>query len=97
MLPEDLVKAGFTHSCYPNYGLSPKNEYVAISAKRPGEQKTLDFSTLFLGGDELMKCQCGFNGCRGSIRGFDHLPAIFQEKYVEMGIAPVIKELNGKR
>lgn len=92
MLPEDLINAGIVHSCYPNSGLDTNNELITISKRLPDEQITLDFSTLFLGGNELMKCQCGFNGCRGSIRGFDQLPVIFQEKYIEKRVVPILKD-----
>jgi hypothetical protein len=85
MDPIIQIGSGFQHSCYPNSFYNSNDELVTMHHLVAGEKITVDFSTLFIGGTELFRCNCGFNGCRGSIRGFDQLPVIIQDKYLKAG------------
>ena len=85
---DDVVKAGIPHSCYPNSGFNTQNELVLIEPSRQGVLITVDYSTLFIGNATNFDCNCGCNGCRNVILGFDQLPVIFQEKYLKLGVAP---------
>lgn len=86
---EDVLKAGIAHSCYPNSGFNAQNELVLIENANSGEPITVDFSTLFTGNGNNFNCKCGCNGCRKVILGFDQIPVIFQEKYLELGVVPI--------
>lgn len=87
----EVVKFGIVHSCYPNSGFNNQNKLILIEPAGPGDLITVDFSTLFTGNSHIFNCQCGCNGCRKVILGFDQLPVIFQEKYLKLGV--VTKEL----
>ncbi len=91
---DDVVKAGILHSCYPNCGFNTQNELVLIESSQQGEIITVDYSTLFIGNAITFDCDCGCNGCRNLIRGFDQLPVILQEKYLKLGV--VSKEIFNK-
>jgi len=87
----ELNKFGITHSCYPNSGYNSNNELITIELIRPGEPISIDFSTLFVGDTTLFQCTCGHIGCRNRILGFNFLPVIIQEKYLEAGVAVIIR------
>ena len=86
---DEVLKSGITHSCYPNSGFNAQNELVLIEPAVPGDRITVDFSTLFTGNLFIFECKCGCNGCRNMILGFDQIPVIFQEKYLELGVVPI--------
>ncbi|MBL0340008.1 MAG: hypothetical protein IPP71_03270 [Bacteroidetes bacterium] len=88
MTINDVVMAGIRHSCFPNCAYSFSNELVFIDEVAPGDKITVDFSTLFTGHAVLFRCNCGCNGCRINILGFDQLPVYFQEKYLRLGMVP---------
>lgn len=88
MKVEDVASAGIRHSCFPNCGVNARNELFAITPIVPGTPLTVDYSTLFKGNSFIFNCQCGYNGCRKVILGFDQLPVFFQEKYICLGAVP---------
>lgn len=60
------------HSCDPSCWLSGLN----LTARRPiapGEAITVDYATFCADSMESFVCTCGAAGCRGVIRGSDHL------------------------
>lgn len=93
---QDVVKAGIRHSCFPNCAYSANNELVFIDEVAPGEKITIDYSTLFTGYKALFRCNCGCNGCRINILGFDQLPVYFQEKYLNLNVVPgdILKKID---
>lgn len=94
MDPKTALLQGIYHSCYPNAAYSSKNELFIIRPLAEHEALTVDYSTLFLGSKELFRCNCGYNGCRRRILGFDQLPVIIQEKYLDLGAVPVLHPQN---
>ena len=71
------------HSCFPSCAVNHDNELILLRPLLPDGKLTLDYSTLFTGNCSIFNCCCGCNGCRQKIRGFDTLPVIFQEYYME--------------
>jgi cyanophycin synthetase len=75
------------HSCEPNCGLLIRSgveeiELHALRRLEAGEELTLDYETFeweihFMTGP----CLCESPGCRGSIRGYKHLPRKVREGY----------------
>ncbi len=63
-----------------------------------GEQLTIDYATLFTGGFPTFICNCGHNGCRGKVLGFNFLPVIYQDYYIKNdAVSPeVLKTFAGK-
>ena len=83
-----LINSGISHSCYPNSGYNSKNELVAAHSLAAGIKITVDFSTLSLGGDVILHCNCGYVGCRKQIMGFEMLPVFTQEQYIRADMVP---------
>ena len=80
------------HSCEPNAGIhKSNNQLFLVAAKRveKGTQIVIDYSTT-IGDDDIwtMRCNCGANGCRKTIRRFGTLPAALQLEYVRAGLVP---------
>lgn len=68
------------HSCDPNAWFTGLN----LSARRPiarGAEITLDYATFFADDLEPFTCRCGAEGCRGVIRGSDHLLPFLEDRY----------------
>lgn len=60
------------HSCDPNCGFNGQLSVVAMRDIEKGEQITLDYSMcLSLNKFLNMKCACGSDKCRGTIKGSD--------------------------
>jgi hypothetical protein len=76
------------HSCYPTLGISCTNKLFYLPSVQSHHQPTLDFSTLFMDAGLTAKCNCGFNGCRKVILGFNLLPVYFQNKYLQLDAVP---------
>ena len=83
MIPTIQFKFHLPHSCYPNCALNSQNQLVSLREIHPAEEWTIDYSTLFTGHALAGICKCGHNGCRGRILGFNQLPVIFQDYYLE--------------
>ena len=67
------------HSCDPSSWL----QGLDVVARRPlaaGDEITLDYATFYEDRMPAFECECGSSGCRGTIRGDDHL-ADFVERY----------------
>lgn len=70
------------HACDPNAWL----EGLDLVARRPirrGERVTVDYATFCGPAMEPFACRCGADGCRGVVRGTDHLEAFVAERYGE--------------
>jgi D-alanine-D-alanine ligase len=68
------------HSCDPNTWF----DGLDLLARRPiraGEPITLDYATVYGTTMAEFTCQCGSQGCRGTIRGTDHLAPWVEERY----------------
>lgn len=90
--PEGELGAFSNHSCRPNAALFKERGRLvlrAIRAIRAGDEVTHDYSTL-LGADDVwtMRCNCGEQGCRGTVRRFDRLPAATLRRYLALGAIP---------
>jgi len=98
-ISENSIK--IPHSCYPNCALNSANNLFLLRTVSPGEQLTIDYSTLYLGSGSKpgFDCSCGYNGCRGKILGFNNLPVIFQEYYLKKNAvcAEVLLAFDSKR
>ena len=80
------------HSCDPNSGIVKKGRRLllkAITAIAPGDEVTHDYSTL-LGVDDVWKlrCNCGAENCRRTVRNIASLPDTTLKKYRRLGIVP---------
>jgi len=71
------------HSCFPNCAINGNDQLVMLRQPEASERLTIDYSTLFLGTQHSFLCNCGYNGCRGVILGFNFLPVYFQDYYLE--------------
>lgn len=69
------------HSCDPNAGLHGKSNVVAIRPIKPGEEITIDYSTLESHPDWKMSCNCQSKKCRKIIRSIQYLPEALFKKY----------------
>ena len=69
------------HSCNPSASIKGKVTIVALKDMNPGDEVTLDYSTIE--GDPLweMKCGCGSKDCRKVIRSIEFLPKRVFDKY----------------
>jgi hypothetical protein len=77
--------ARFTnHSCNPNCGFKNRTKFYALRNIEKGEEITADYDTFE--SNWVMKCRCGEKNCRGTIRGFNHLPQEIKDRYVKLGI-----------
>jgi hypothetical protein len=77
------------HACAPNVGLTsyPNLGFVALRAIAAGEELRWDYSTSM--DRETVcdfACTCGAKTCRGSIRGFNRLPARLRSRYLKAGV-----------
>jgi len=73
----------FPHSCFPNCAVNSDDQLVLLREILPGEQLTIDYSTFYVGSEVALECRCSHVGCRGKILGFNFLPVIFQDYYLE--------------
>jgi hypothetical protein len=77
--PGDHPSRYANHSCAPSAGVKKFNNqlflFAATDIKR-GSEITFDYSTI-LGDDDIwtMRCKCGSDGCRRTIKRFGSLPA----------------------
>jgi D-alanine-D-alanine ligase-like ATP-grasp enzyme len=86
-LPEEWSL--INHSCDANAWLDGL-DCVARRPIRAGEPITLDYATLYGPRMAEFTCQCGSQGCRGTIRGTDHLEPWAEERYGEH-VSPYVK------
>lgn len=69
------------HSCEPNLGLQGQIVYVALRDIAIDEELTFDYATNDDDPNEIMKCRCGAESCRGVITGIDWKRPEIQRKY----------------
>ena len=88
-----LSQLGISHSCYPNSILNTDNKLVTLVPLAANTAITLDYSTVIDEEIIIEKCNCGFNGCRKTIRNYLSLPVFIREKYEESGsVRPSCKD-----
>lgn len=80
------------HSCEPNAGIRKVNQQLFLfAAKRiaKGTEIVVDYSTT-IGDDDIwtMRCNCGHESCRKTIRHFGSLPSELQRKYFRDRLVP---------
>jgi len=90
--PDGYIGAFANHSCNPNTGLVKRGRKLIIKAIAPiaeGDELTHDYST-FIGADDVwtMRCNCGEEACRGTVRNIKKLPKITLARYRKLGIVP---------
>ncbi len=85
---DDAKRSGIGHSCYPNCLVHISGKLQLFEPILPGTPLTIDYSTLFVGNEFTFHCNCGRNGCRKVILGFEQLPVFFQEKYLKYNGLP---------
>ena len=80
------------HSCEPNSKVVKKNRklfIVAIRTIEKEEEIVFDYSTILAQNDIWnMKCNCGSDICRGTVKRFMLLPKKIKERYEEEKIVP---------
>src|SRR6516225_4795291 len=69
------------HSCEPNLGLQGQIVFVALRDIVVDEELTFDYAMNDDDPNEIMKCQCGAESCRGIITGVDWKKPEIQSKY----------------
>ena len=69
------------HSCNPSCGLKGKRRLYALRDLKAGDEITLDYSTVEANPHWKMKCSCGANNCRGTVRSVAYLPKSIFKKY----------------
>jgi hypothetical protein len=74
------------HSCNPNAGLINDRLLIALRAIAAGEEIRFDYSTTMSEDHWTMECRCGEPSCRRVILDFHHLPAITQNRYLQLGV-----------
>lgn len=87
--PARSVDNYVNHSCRPNTGTRIFESTVMLIALRDirvGDEITFDYSTTMDEDHWEMECGCGARGCRGRVRDFKYLPAVLQQRYLELGI-----------
>lgn len=90
--PGDGVGRYLNHSCEPNAGIRKSNGQLFLFAAaviRKGAEVLIDYSTT-IGDDDIwtMRCRCGRDTCRRTIRRFGALPPELQASYIERGMVP---------
>jgi hypothetical protein len=90
--PEGQLGAFANHSCNPNSGLVKRGRRLFLKAIKPiasGEEVTHDYSTQ-LGADDVwtMRCNCGEDNCRTTVRNIARLPASVVRRYRRLGVIP---------
>ncbi len=90
--PGDRVGRYLNHSCEPNAGIRKSNGQLFLFAAaviRKGVEVLIDYSTT-IGDDDIwtMRCRCGRDTCRRTIRRFGALPPELQASYIERGMVP---------
>ncbi|WP_224372244.1 SET domain-containing protein-lysine N-methyltransferase [Hyalangium versicolor] len=78
------------HSCEPNAWLNGL-DFVARRPIREGEPITIDYATLYGPTMAEFTCECGSQGCRGTIRGTDHLEPWVEARYGDH-VSPYVKQ-----
>ena len=107
--PETYLDPGRTpgrylnHACEPNAGIQKvRNRLVVFAAKRipAGVEILIDYSTT-IGDDDIwtMRCRCGSQVCRRTIRRFGALPPAVQRQYLRDGLVPgfIVRTLVERR
>jgi SET domain-containing protein len=90
--PDGTLGQYANHSCNPNSGGFRVGRRLVIKAIRPiaaGEEVTHDYST-FLGADDVwtMRCNCGEENCRKTVKNVANLPLATLRRYRRLGIIP---------
>lgn len=62
------------HSCEPSAGIKGRVTLVALRKLEPGDEVTIDYSTIEADRNWHMKCVCGARRCRKVIRSVEFLP-----------------------
>ena len=81
---DDLIN----HSCDPNAGIKIRGKkaiLISIRNIKRGEEITCDYSTI-TDDDWKMRCKCGCENCRKTIKKFQTLPKKLQQKYIKLGV-----------
>ncbi|MEK6853507.1 MAG: SET domain-containing protein [Nanoarchaeota archaeon] len=80
---EDL---GFflNHSCHPNARFLAPHFIAALSDIKPGEEITIDYSSVINIPRWDMECGCGNRGCRKMVKSYSKSPKKIKEKYKGM-------------
>lgn len=80
------------HSCSPNSGIIKRGSKLmlqSIAPIAPGEEITHDYSTLIAADDVwTMRCNCGEENCRKTVRNINKLPVATRARYGKLGIVP---------
>jgi hypothetical protein len=90
--PDGHIGAYANHCCQPNTGLVKRGRRLVIKAISPiaaGDELTHDYST-FIAADDVwtMRCNCGVEHCRGTVRNINKLPKATLAHYHRLGIVP---------
>jgi uncharacterized protein len=90
--PRNNAGRYLNHSCEPNAAIRKRNNQLFLFAAkriRKGTEIVIDYSTT-LGDDDIwtMRCRCGTDGCRRTVRRFGSLPLALQAEYVRAGLVP---------
>ena len=97
MGPSGRIDDLINHSCAPNAGLRFRDDGVFLIAIRDipvGEEIAWDYSTTLSNPRWPMPCACGSSTCRGTIGGFESLPADRQRWLLDHDIvAPYLRKI----
>jgi TfoX/Sxy family transcriptional regulator of competence genes len=90
--PTNAAGRYLNHCCVPNAGIRKWNNQLFLFARTRiarGTEVVIDYSTT-LGDDDIwtMRCNCGTDSCRKTIRRFGSLPSALRRKYFEAGLVP---------
>lgn len=93
-VPANNPRAFVNHSCEPNCGLKVigrvgkeyDSQLMAIRPIKPGEELTIDYSTVMHEAGWKMECACGSKHCRKVVTHFSRLPKETREKYIQLGV-----------
>jgi uncharacterized protein len=90
------------HSCRPNAGVRKLGNRILLFAARriaARSEVTIDYSTT-IGDDDIwtMRCNCGYECCRRTIRNFGSLPEAQKRRYLAAGLVPdyIIRTLTAQ-
>lgn len=72
------------HSCNPNARFKAPHFIASLRKIKPGEEITLDYSTLVNIPKWDMPCACGNKNCRKIIKSFSRLPKRTRQKLKEI-------------
>ncbi len=82
-LTPDKEDLGFflNHSCHPNSRFKHPHFIAALSDIKPGEEITIDYSSVIDIPRWDMDCCCGSKDCRKIVKSYSQSPKKIKEKY----------------